>query len=1499
MFSKNDIKEICALTPMQRGMLHHALLEPDSRAYHEQLILRLDGNIATARMEQAWQQVINRHDALRGRFLSERVSNPVQLILHHEQLTLAQHQLAAPGQCAGEDGLPAELEAFLACDRAQGFELDKVHPMRLALFSAGTDRHWLVWSFHHILLDGWSIGIVLEQVLALYGSQTDSPATPAPPYAGYLRWLAARDSAAAQGYWQHTLSGFSGEALTTDGSASEPAHASATLDAISTALLRDLARTERASLHHLLLCAWALTAGRQLDQCDVIVPTVLAGRSAELDGADSLVGLLINTVPMRVRWQAGDSFAGVLRQVRDHSREAERHQFLSMAEIQAVTGKLPIDHVLLVQGIPGQDLPGARCGEATIGWTGFRESIPYALEVSLTPHDQGIHISLRGKRDPAWLQALANQLQGLLAAAAQQPQRRLGELDLLSAAQRSTLLAWGDGGPVSAHGTILQAFDAQLARAPNAPALVSAGVTLSYRALDRRANRLAHALLAEGPIAPDTPVALVAHRDGWLVAGMLAILRAGAAYVPVDPDFPAERVRLMLEASACRLVLAAPDLAAGLPTLPGRRIVELAEQLPAWSEQAPACAPAPEHLAYVIFTSGSTGTPKGAMLSHRNAATFFAGLPGVFGFMAGERILAVTTVSFDIAALELLGALTCGMTIVLASAAEARDPTLLTDLIERERVSVLQMTPTRLALLLDAAASAAAPLDGVRTVLVGGEALPPALAKRLLAMRQSRVFNVYGPTETTIWSACWPLVPGPVRLGRALPGERLLVLSRQGQLQAPGAIGEIAIAGAGVARGYLNDAAHTQQRFIRHADVDGMLYLTGDLGRWNSDGSLDYLGRRDQQVKIGGMRIEIGEIEHQLCALAEVQQAVVAAHTCATGERELVAYIVLAPDAASPGGQDTTLAAVRSALAARLPGPMRPSRFMVLAALPQTPNGKIDRRALPDPLPDRLAAPDSLAERAPASSLEGTITRVFSEVLGHATGVDDDFFLFGGHSLKAIQAVGRLNRELGAGYTLRDLYRATTAGALARVPVRRVAPIVRVPDASSHPLSYAQQALWVLQQLDPDYAGYNVPGAYALHGKLDGAAFGAAWQALVARHESLRTVFRMIDGEPRQVILENMPLPIVRQPGADALDQRIAELTRAPFDLANGPLLRIVLFALTPEHHILLLVTHHIISDGWSDALMVTDLALAYRSAMAGGDPQAALPAAPALRYRDFAAWQQTYLASPLSHAHRSYWSGQLRDVPQLDLRAELPRAHQLARLGARVAFSLDETQANAWLHAVAPGQRYATLVAATLALLYLESGQTDLVLGLPVANRDRAQLQDQVGLHLNMLPLRQQLDGGATLAQLRAQSGDAVIEVLEHADYPFARIVDELGLGAAPGRHPVFDAMLIYHQQAVPLPLLDELQVSVHDPRSYTSRFDLDCEVWTDDEGVHGFIEYDSGLFTEERAVRIAARFATVLAACAHNPETTLGELQQAQGPVSLEGASFLARSLAVNDDF
>ena len=1541
---RDQIKDICALTPMQQGMLHHAWLNPGSPVYHEQFALHLRGTLDEARLCRAWQSVLDRHDALRGFFLHENVSRPAQLIPHRQAVHIERWAHAGLGAPQPADGalLPPALAGFLADDRQRPFALASEHAMRWTLWTAAPRSHWLVWSFHHILLDGWSIGLVMNEVFEAYRQDAlGASQPPAPPYSRYQRWLAGRPMPSSLQYWRDTLDGcVPSQLLGSLGAA--PANASGgssdaglsngctstdlLIDEAQVQALTTLAQAQRCTLAHVLHAAWALVCGRYQDRSDVLVGSVLAARPPEVDGMEAMAGLFIATVPLRLRWDALTPFTHLLAHTRDVSLEASAHAHVSLADIQAACQQGPLlDALLIMQGLPFDDLLGPVTAELRVADLHFREETPFALELSASPEQGGLHLRWKapGARvDRAMLDSLASSLRQVLDQVLRAPQQPVGQLALVDASARAHLLALGDGGASPEPCTSIVALLArQLAARPEAPALEFAGHVLSYRALDAQARVIAHALRVSvvsdsGASASSPYVALVAERGSAMLAGMLGIVLAGAAYVPVDPDFPSERVALMLEDSGCQTVLLSAALRDSLRLPAGVRVLVLEELLSASAIAAQSSLPLPplplphaDDDAYLIYTSGSTGRPKGTRVRQRNAASFFAALPQAFGFTPGQRILALTTMSFDIAGLELLGALCCGMTVVMASTAQARDPAQLRALLRAAAVDVLQITPTRLRLLLELCDDDAA-LAGLSTLLVGGEALPADLAATLATQQQQRafdVFNVYGPTETTIWSAASRVQSGAVSLGHALPGERLFVLSEQFALQPVGAIGEIAIGGDGVGAGYYQRADLSAERFRTLPDLcTGPVYLTGDLGRWDAQGHLQFLGRRDAQLKLRGVRVELGEIEHHLRMLPGVQDAVVTAPTDARGETQLVAYVVSGLQADAP-----QVAAWRSHLATSLPEAMLPAQFVVLAALPQTPNGKTDRRALPAPSPMQTALSNA-TPRAVTSPVEHAIVQVFAEVLGAPIGPDEDFFVRGGQSLKAMQAIGRINRALRSQYGLRHLYTHRSAAALASLAAQLASSaqgLPRAPDQADYPLSAAQTAMWVLEQQHPGYDGYHVPGAYRIRGPLDLDALERAWAALIRRHEALRTVFVTVNGLPRQRILPDLPVRCTQedwrgQPPA-ALAVRIAALCAAPFDLAHGPLLRLVWLDCGKAHDpegVLVLVEHHLISDGWSDLLLTRELDQAYAVELTGQRAPDGTPSA--CRYRDFAVWQTGYLASDQAQAHRQAW----REVLTLPAPAEplrLPASGQRRLSGqrpcARHALLDHSSGARLFAAQVPAAQRAAWLACALLLLLHVESGQTDLVIGLPVAGRERAELQDQVGLHLNIVALRCRLEPDASLAAQARQMQAVLHAARARSDYPFAQLVQDLGLPTQAGRHPVFDAMLIFHQSPAPVLELAGTRVVAEPCPPPGARVDLNLELWLDDTGLSGFMDLDAARFDQATALRLGGRFDAVLQALLQRPGLSLDALRLELGGRSTqdETADFLACSLTLNEEF
>jgi amino acid adenylation domain-containing protein len=1019
----------------QRRLYALTQLEGRNTVYNVPLALDIAGRLDAARLEDCFRKILARHEALRTRFGIENDE------LTQRVVPLAEIDFAVERRDCTATGFTAAAEAFI-----RPFELDRAPLFRVLLLSDGATRHALVMDAHHIVVDGLALNILARELMALYEGRALPPLTVRPldavaTQAAYLASAACQEDAA---WWRARFASLPPllELPLDKPRLPRRSHRGgdclAIIDKQATAALKTAAKTKRLTLFGLALGVFGGFLHRLTGQDDIVIGLPVGGRD-DPRYAD-LIGMFANTLPLRLN-VGGDQPLG------EHARAAQK-EFLVALEHQAyplealIAGlKLPrdlarnplFDTMFIFED--GNDRVYRMAGLECRPLPASRHAAMFDLAMEVIEAEGELQLRLEYDADlfePASAARLLDIYRRLLVQAPASLDLPLSELDCVPAEERAQLLAWGDGGASpEPRATILDLFDRQVAERPDAAALVAEDGAFTYRELDSAANRLAHTLrhrLASPTGIPsghadfsDSPrIALVAERRAELLVGLLAILKAGAAYVPVDPDFPADRVALMLEDSGCVAVLVSRSLVGDLSAPAGVPVIGLDEVDASLPDSAPDVAVGPDSLAYLIYTSGSTGKPKGTRLFHRNAASFFAALPQAFGFAPGQRLLAITTVSFDIAGLELLGALACGMTVVLASAATARDPARIVERIGSERVEVLQSTPTRLKLLVEQAGIAS--LAALRTVLVGGEALPQDLADQLASLPDTAVFNVYGPTETTIWSAACRVVPGPVSLGHALPGEKLFVLSSHKRLQPVGAVGELAIAGDGVGGAYHNRPELSAERFPAiPALCEGPVYLTGDLARWLPDGRLEFLGRGDGQIKIRGMRIEPAEIEQQLRRYPGVRDAVVVAVKNERGFADLVAY--LAADAAPD------IADCRAFLAKELPEPCLPSLFVTLSALPQTPNGKIDRRALPKPEP--LTVPsEPTSARAAANPREQAILSAFAAVLANPIGPEDDYFAHGGDSIRALRFVARL-REMGYALELEALFRHPTAAALA------------------------------------------------------------------------------------------------------------------------------------------------------------------------------------------------------------------------------------------------------------------------------------------------------------------------------------------------------------------------------------------------------------------------------------------------------------------------------------
>jgi amino acid adenylation domain-containing protein len=1014
----------------QRRLYALTQLEGRNTVYNVPLALDIAGRLDAARLEDCFRKILARHEALRTRFGIENDELTQRIV------PLAEIDFAVERRDCPVTDFTAAAEAFI-----RPFDLDRAPLFRVLLLSDGATRHALVMDAHHIVVDGLALNILARELMALYEGRALPPLTVRPldavaTQAAYLDSAACNEDAA---WWRARYASLP-PLLELPLDKPRPPRRShrggdclALVDKPTTAALKAAAKSKRLTLFGLALGVFGGFLHRLTGQDDIVVGLPVGGRD-DPRYAD-LIGMFANTLPLRL--DVGG--IGNERPLGEYARAAQK-EFLAALEHQAyplealIAGlKLPrdlarnplFDTMFIFED--GNDRVYRMAGLECKPLPASRHAAMFDLAMEVIEAEGELQLRLEYDADlfvPESAARLLDIYRRLLVQAPASIDVPLSELDCVPAEERAQLLAWGDGGPSpEPRATILDLFARQVNERPDASALVAEDGALSYRELDAAANRLAHTLrrrLASADFSASPCIALVAERRAELLVGLLAILKAGAAYVPVDPDFPADRVALMLEDSGCVAVLASRGLLADLSAPAGVPVIGLDEADASLPDTAPEVAVGPDSLAYLIYTSGSTGKPKGTRLFQRNAASFFAALPQAFGFAPGQRLLAITTVSFDIAGLELLGALACGMTVVLASAATARDPARIVERIGTERIEVLQSTPTRLKLLVEQAGIAA--LAALRTVLVGGEALPQDLADQLSSLPDTAVFNVYGPTETTIWSAACRVAPGPVSLGGALLGEKLFVLSAHKRLQPIGAVGELAIAGDGVGGAYHQRPELSAERFPTIPELgDGPVYLTGDLARWLPDGRLEFLGRGDGQIKIRGMRIEPAEIEQWLRRYPGVRDAVVVAVKNDQGFADLVAYLAAdqAPD----------VAACRAFLAKELPEPCLPSLFVTLPALPQTPNGKIDRRALPKPEPVTVS-PAPTSSRAPANPREQAILSAFAAVLAQPIGPEDDYFTHGGDSIRALRFVARL-REMGYALELEALFRHPTAAALA------------------------------------------------------------------------------------------------------------------------------------------------------------------------------------------------------------------------------------------------------------------------------------------------------------------------------------------------------------------------------------------------------------------------------------------------------------------------------------
>ncbi|WP_147446830.1 non-ribosomal peptide synthetase, partial [Corallococcus sp. CA047B] len=1514
-------------------------LAPESTAYHVPVSLSLRGPLVPETLSRSLNELVRRHEALRTTFVArdgvlfQQVHAPSPVSLMVEEVASGE---SAPAASSLREAL---LDAWAVRDAQQPMDMFTGPLLRFVLLRFAPEDHVLLVFVHHLIADGWSVAVLSRELAALYGAFGDARPSPLPEpalqYGDFAAWqqayLTPQALAPELAWWKQTLSGapsllsLATDKLRPQRLSSQGARRLRVLPAPLMAKLNALGRREGATPFMMLVSALAAVLHRWSGQTDFILGSATSGR--DVPGTRSLVGDCTNFLPLRLRLPTDTTVSGLLANVKQTTLDALAH------------GYVPYDHVLAVAQ-PGSQrrelyniafvlddyaIPRAQPvgGGLTLD-VGLLDNRTTELDMTFeaAPGPDGLLIGCKYATDlfePETIDRLLSHLENVVVGMVAAPETKLSELPVMTEAERHQVLhGWSPPVEPFATGTLVERFEAQVDRTPDAIAVSFEMRQLTYRELDARANRLAHVLQARG-VGPEVLVGVCLERGVELVVSLLGILKAGGAYLPLDSAHPREHLAFLLEDARSPLVLSQASLEDRVPSVEGTSVLtfeaamasEASSERPAHtfeaamasgaSSERPAHRNAPGDLAYVIYTSGSTGRPKGVMVQHDHVTRLFSATDAKFHFGPKDVWTLFHSYAFDFSVWELWGALLYGGRLVVVPYFVSRSPQAFLRLLADEGVTVLNQTPTAFRQLLHAEQQAAAqneaPALALRYVIFGGEALDLASLRPWFERHgdaRPQLVNMYGITETTVHVTWRPVGladlerPGSSVIGQPIADLQLYLLDAAGQPVPLGVPGEIHVGGAGVARGYLRRPELTAARFVddRFGPVpDRKLYRAGDLARRLPSGDLEYLGRIDHQVKLRGFRIELGEIESSLSTHPDVRETVVIVREDVPGDQRLVAYVV--PATVEAG-------VLREHLRARLPEYMVPAAFVGLDALPLTTNGKVDRRELPAP----SAATSSHEDDAPLTPLQEQLASLFREVLRvERVGAHDDFFDLGGHSLLATQLVTRVAARFGVDLPLRTLFEAPTLTQLAEriqaLPSRAVSPsLPTVPRDEDLPLSFAQQRMWFLEQLEPGQALYNIPLALRLTGALDVEVLRRTFAEIVRRHEPLRTTFLEREGQPLQRIHAapaewpilpegaapaGWPLPIEVLPeGAareDTLRRRMRDEAALPFDLRTGPLLRTRLLRLAAQEHVLLLTLHHIVSDGWSMGVLVHEVGSLY-AAFAEGRPSP-LPAL-SVQAADFAVWQRQTGNSEGVQAHLEALRDSLKDLPALTLPSEhgLPTTRTLR--GASHVFTLPATLVRT-LEQVAR-ERDATLFMVLLAgyeaLLSRYSGQDDFAVGSPVAHRTRPELEPLIGVFLNTLVLRARLDGNPRFTELLDRVRESSLAAYAHQDVPFERLVEALQTTRGPSRTPLFQVMFALHNAPVPPPALPGVRVELLPTAPDTSRFDVSLSMMARDEGLEGTLEYSLDLFTPTTAARLASQFRVLLEAVAKDVTVPVSRL-------------------------
>lgn len=1489
--SSHEIEKIYPLTPTQEGILFHSLVDPDSEAYFEHVSFTIRGKLCSRTMEQSFAKLVERYDVLRTVFIYTETEQPLQIVLSQREPRMDYRDLSAYSTAERQRWI----EEYKARDQQQKFDLETGPLIRMAIFRIDERTHQIIWRFHHIIMDGWCLGILAQDLFHIYealAANAPIQLSPPYPYSDYIQWLGEQDQDEALQYWRDYLDGYELQAAipssrgTGEKGVFDHRKYPFKWDAETTRRLHKLAVDNQVTLSTVFHALWGILLQQYNHSEDVVFGSVVSGRPPELPGIESMVGLFINTVPLRVKSDEHTSFQELLRKVHDSILEANRYNYVSLADIQSgtVLKQHLINHIVVFENYPLETAADGD-GEQHLAITDSEmlEHTNYDLDVTVFPGDElEVLLTYNGTMyDEEFLRRLEGHLKQITAAVLGNEQILVRDIEMITAGEKQKLLFEFNRTDKDyrfdkpAH----QLFEERARLHPSKTALLYQGEQITYGQLNRNANRLARVFQERG-LGHGDFAAVMLDRSPLMVESILAIWKLGAVYIPVDAHYPEDRKAGIIADSDARIVVTLSEYVEdGLRAdYPGRfvemdKIVVPAEEADSHDLNLPVAI---TDLAYTLFTSGSTGKPKGVMIEHLGMLNHIWAEADDLGL--SEDIVFAQTANhcFDISVWQFFGALVLGGTTAIYPDELILAPGQFINQVIRDQVTLLEVVPSYLAVLLDLVEERSLRFEHLQHLLITGEAATPALVARWFALCPGiKMVNAYGPAEASDDICQYVMEETPenreyIPVGKPLSNIRIYIVNRQMHLCPVGIIGEICVAGIAVGRGYLNDPLRTGEAFTEDpfAPQPGVrLYKTGDLGRWLPDGNIEFVGRKDHQVKIRGFRIELGEIEHRLAEHEQVREAAVLVKGSGEAEKYLCAYFT--------ANIDLGISEIKEYLSSCVPEYMIPSVFMQLEEMPHNANGKINRSQLPDPVHHRLDAPFVPARNA----VEEALVSIWTEVLDvRRVSVQDDFFALGGHSLKATVIVSRIHGELGADVKVKDIFQYPTvaqlAGHIQQLGARPCAAsaITPAPVQEYYPVSPAQRRMYVLHTLEESGStAYNMPFAYRIQGRLDTAQFRQVVNRLTERHECFRTSFRVVDGELVQVVHPEAEcrLEMVELRGADTeeVNQRISSFIQ-PFDLEAAPLMRMELLQLAQEEHVLLIDMHHIISDGLSGGIMLRELEQLYR-----GDTLPPLE----IQYKDYVIWLNERLAGEEMKEHEAYWLEHYRgELPVLNMPLDYRRPPIQTFNGCTLQFVLPHELSRA-LRALAHdtgSTLYAVLLAAYNILLSKYSGQEDIVVGSPVAGRTHQDVQQMLGMFINTVALRSYPERHKTFRQFVHEVKDHTLSAIDHQDLPFERLVELLDVERDTSRNPLFDTMFNLTDRERQEIHIGEMLLTPYALQNDISKFDLMLDVYTDASEIHFDLQYNTDLFTAFTAEQLGQHYMELLHNITADPDVPLMKL-------------------------